>query len=273
MSKHAVVLAGDTRTWIYSVKTLSPFLEDADIYVSVWSESNYSHHVSKEKFSHHPLNEASVRQILAPFVPTSVCIEDHDSSRWARLGYNSNYLHRLRTGVDMVRRSGIEYRSVTLMRPDLFFGPPDNEFVQDLLYFASSSEKGQVVTVMSQHLLNDWLLAVHPDDMDKIIPTVEHYGPHKHEDWHTYHRNFVAENGMQIVDIQHVPVLILRPPTHEGITYEDAYRNTRLWNSHYIIHLINTQGIKAAIRAWGPSSVQHAVEDLITSGSWKEPPI
>lgn len=210
---------------------------------------------------------------MSPFTPVCVCVEDHDSGLWTRTGYNSNYLHRLRTGVDMVKRSGIEYRSVMLMRPDLIFGPSDNEYVQDLLYFARSVEKGQVVTVMSQSLLNDWLLAVRPDDMDNVVPTVEQYVPHKHEDWHTFHRNFVTERAMQIADIQHVPVLILRPPAYDGVTYDDAYRNTRLWNGHYIIHLINAQGIKAALRAWGPSSVKHAVEDLIESESWKESPV
>jgi len=271
--KHAVVIAGDTRTWAYSIGTVAPFLKEADIYVSVWTESRYSHHVSREKYSHPQVTENVVRSILEPFVPTSICIEDHNHSHWARSGYNSNYLHRLRTGVNMVKHSGVEYDSVMLMRPDLIFGPGDNEYLQDLLRFGRSPVKGQLVTVMSQSLLNDWLLAVHPDDMDKVIPTVEQYSPHKHEDWHTFHKNFVAGNGMSILDIEHVPVLILRPPVHDHVTYEDAYRNTRLWNGKYVVNVINTQGIEAALRAWGPPAVKHAIEDLIDSDTWRIPPV
>ncbi len=270
--KHAVVLAGDTRTWEHSVPTLAPFLQDADLYISVWSESRYAHHVSKTKYSHPTINEEEVHRILSPFVPAQVCIEEHDHVLWTRNGYNSNYLHRLRTGIEMVRQSGVEYDSVMLMRPDLFFGPEDNPYVRELKDKVRSVERGQVVTAMSGFMLNDWILAVRPEDMDKVVPTVEQYAPFRHEDWHTFHGKFVRENGMQIVDVEHVPLLILRPPAKEGITYEEAYHNTRIWNMHYIVYLINRDGINVALRAWGPAAVKSAIDDLVESDTWRKPP-
>lgn len=269
MKRHAVIIAGDTRTWKKSAWTLAPLLKDADVFVSVWKSSEYSHQVTRQKYWHHAITAWEVDKMFSRL--RGLHIEEYVPDRWAAIGYNANYLHRLRVGISLLRPSSENYESVTLIRPDLIFNVDDDNY-KVLVDKIREVTAGQVISVMSRNFLNDWLLAVVPDDLDKVVPTVDQYAPHRHEDWHTFHRTFVSENGMQVVDVPHVPVLINRPsksaPEGSG-TYNEAYRNACKWNNEYIYRLIEREGLSAAMRAWGTAGVINAVRDLADSDEWK----
>lgn len=268
MTKKAVVIAGDPRTWDHSIHTARELLADADVYVSVWRQSSYVHKVKpKTLYTHGPLHIDHVYGLLAEYNVKEVRVEDYDPRDWINRGYNANYLHRMRIGVEMVRRSGVKYDSVLFMRPDLFF---EQHGMQVLAPSVANVQPGEFVTMLSSELrvevhktLNDFLFAVAPEDMDKAIPTVEAFQHFKGMDWHTFLRWWVVEkNKLRVVNIEAPRVVLLRPPAVANMTFEQALLNSEKWDDIYVIHCISLEGVRIACVRWGKHAVLRAIKNL-----------
>jgi hypothetical protein len=266
--RRAVVIAGDTRTWEHSIHSAHELLDGADVYISVWSNSSYSHKVKPRLlYRHAPIYIDRVYALLAQYNVRGVRIENHDLSHWQPKGYNANYLHRLRVGIDLVRLSGIEYDSVFFMRPDVFY---EQHGMQTLVAAVANVQPGQFVTMLSgdqrvntHKTLNDWMFAVAPTDFDLAVPTVEEFQAHKHEDWHTFLRWWVVErSGLQVVNVDAPRVVILRPQARSGMSFDDALHNSEAWDDLYVLHCINLEGIRTACIRWGKHAVIRAVQNL-----------
>lgn len=268
MTKRAVVIAGETRTWERSIHTAQELLSGADVYISVWSGSRYWHKVKpKVVYEHGPIHIDRIYALLAPHSVKGIRIEGHDQIYWNSKGYNANYLHRLRVGADMVRVSGVQYDSVFFMRPDVFF---EQDHIGALKETISNVQAGQFVTMLTSEqrlnvhkTLNDWMFAVHPADIDRAIPTVEEFQSHKHDDWHTFLRWWVVErSGLQVVNVDQPRVVLLRPPARPGMTFAEALQNSERWDDMYVLHCINLEGIVSAVARWGKPAVIRAIQNL-----------
>jgi hypothetical protein len=264
--KHAVVIAGDGRMFEQAAHTYAHMLEGADVFVSMWKTSTYRHKSKPTfRFTNGPFTFESIERCLNR-IPSDLVIEEYNDREWGiHRGYNANYLHRLRAGVDMVRKHG-PYDTVFFMRPDLWL-----HSVGDLDKAARSVTKGSFITIWSDaysvhktHKLQDLLFGVHYDDMDRAVPTVSHYEPRRLTDWHTYFCKFVLDNELQIVNIADAHLVILRPwiddPTVPIDSWEKALQSNELWTHLNVIKMIDTSGLQHALKMWGPSPVLRAVQ-------------
>lgn len=268
MTNRAVVIAGDFRTWEHSIHSAHELLYGADVYVSIWSKSVYWHQVKPRiLYEHEEIHIDRVYALLAQYNVKGVILEDHDLKHWQKRGYNANYLHRLRTGVDMLRKSGVKYESVLFMRPDLFFDGPG---MSAFSLRASLVEPGEFVTMLSSHVrvhehktLNDFIFAVAPEDIDKAIPTVEAFQHFKNMDWHTFLCWWVVEkNKLKVINVEHPRIVVLRPPSREGMSFEDALKNSETWDDIYVLHCLQLEGIRSTIARWGKHAVLRAIQNL-----------
>lgn len=266
MKKHAVIIAGDFRTFEFAAPSAYPLFESADIYVSIWNSSNFKHRVDTSlSFNMAEMHEARVREILRPHKVVKVKMEEYNSIYWESLDLNSNFLHRLRQGVDMVKASGTEYDSVLCMRPDLFFGE-----ISQLVKAVRNVSPGQFITILSSYervnvqlTLNDTLFAVHSSDLDRAVPTVDYYAASP-DDWHHFLRKFVVEtNRLDVVDVHAHQSTILRPPAWAGMKYSEALFNSNAWDNVYIYKVIDDFSVNRAIKDWGDAATTRAVRALL----------
>lgn len=271
MNKRAVVIAGDYRTFESAVDSMRPLFHGADVFVSVWATSSFYHKINpKNVYGQSTITEDDVLRALDPIRPVRMTVEEYDPVFWRGQGYNANFLHRLRTGVTLVRKEALsrreKYDSVLFLRPDVFFG----QNIDRLLDPVMNLEVGDFVTVFSLpervrkfKTLNDILFAVHYDDLDRAVPTVQGFQPHKSEDWHTFYcRYVIEENGLTVKNVEEVQLVILRPPAVPGMKWEQAVNNSHTWDDPYVIRAVNVDGVKKACRDWGKHAVIRAIQNL-----------
>lgn len=258
----AVLIAGDHRTFNEGIGSAYEILRGADVYVSMWSESKFAHQCRPNKFYvKNNFNEQTIRTALNPHNVVDVVLEKHDTDLWLEKGYNSNFLHRMRCGVDMIKKSGKTYDSVIVLRPDFFFGN-----CAPLAQAVSTIRKNEFMTIwmpdyrIVNRNLNDTLFAVRGEDLDRAIPTVEQYQPFKEQDWHQFLFDFTVNAGFTISNVEGVHCAILRPPAKMGMTYEDALKNTEDWDNDYILHVFREFGFSAAIKNWSKPNVLRALK-------------
>lgn len=269
--KHAVVIAGDFRTFAYARLSAASLIHGADVYMSTWSESKFMHSVSRKVFDMGRFNADDARTWFQNFTDrVNIDVEPYDAAYWRRFGYNSNYLHRMRRAIDAIKTSGIEYDSVLFMRPDLMF---NEAYAQQLRERIRDVQPGQMLTFLSNlesRTLNDMLFALHGSDIDKVIPTVAAFQTHKHADWHSFLYQHVTSAGIHIKNVDDAEYfLVLRPPIESASVLEfgAARRNQDAWNDIYVLHSINVDGIKTAVRAWGKRAVIRAIENIVDGTS------
>ena len=267
MSRHAVVIAGDFRTFEHSIHSAADLLRDCDVYVSVWDRSKFMHTVTRKVHLMGRFNADVINTI--PCKSIALTTEEYDPTAWRHKGYNANYIDRLQAGADLIRESGMQYDTILFMRPDLFFNKNQTElfkcFVDELTPGTFLTNLSDVDRVEKLGTLNDMMFAVHGSDLDKVLPTVDGYQPHKHEDWHTFWCSFVKRQGFAIRNFEGFAELyvVLRPPVFADVmTFADAVRNSDAWNDQYILHAINMEGVRVAVRSWGKRAVIRAIENL-----------
>lgn len=255
--KIAVIISGEFRSFETCWPSMS-FLhnrDDVDFYFSTWNISKVVNeslnlHVEEE------ITEDKIKSIMQ--VPVTIDI----ASGFQECRYNSKMINRWLTGYEMVKKSGIEYSHLVVIRPDLFF-KVDSEFrinldqlACDRVLFAWYKEGAK---------LQDNFFAGPIHSIDKILDrlTVAEWNAAAETDWHVWWTDFVFSKIDTIFRLGgHAPFAFCRYPIKKDPSFEDIERAEILWRNTQMLDFMDVHGRELPVISWGEEIVSQVEKEV-----------
>ncbi len=190
MKKIAVLISGEYRKFDITRKTMT-FLDDpnVDIYVSTWDKTVYSN----PRINLYVEEDITTDRILKDlYLPATIRIDKYnllDSKK-----YNSKMIYKWKTGIQLIRDSGIKYDNILILRPDLFFNTYFSFNLSSIEPYTTDIGFAWA-TANDIRKLPDLLFTSSSYNIETLInsTSVHKWDSGSENDWHTWWYNHVIE--------------------------------------------------------------------------------
>jgi len=266
--KIAVLLSGEYRTFRHCRKTMS-FLDDprVDIYVSIWNTSTY-----KSPAINLDVTEWVDRsQVIRHLGKSAVDILIDSQNIIKEVKYNTKMIYRWKAGIEMIKKSGIHYDYIIILRPDLFFRHGINlDHVKN--YSDSLGVAWAIPTSLENKKLGDVLFLSSYHIMVGLFNQlkVESWTQDREYDWHKWWYNFCEKKVPLIKEAREFDhCTFYRYITRDSSSFDSVFRSHQDWRDLHIIYQLNEHGRDFLKGIW-PEDIIKSAEDKWNSGYFRK---
>jgi hypothetical protein len=250
--KIAILISGEYRTFGICRKTM-PFLDDprADIYVSTWNKTIYD----VPKIGMHVAEDVTEDLIKAHLNKDAV-IDIQPIGDFKEVRYSDKMIYHWKNGLELIKKSGIEYDYVMFLRPDLYFTGRNNFSFNYLEKYKDVLAAGWYFEP-NRPFLNDIILLSSYETMCKVFNslTIETWTTAANDDWHTWWFRYVSD----IVNVENVTELsscnFCRPWAKEYSTFDEISEIQQDWSDLRILALSDVAGKDIVNAKWPPGTM------------------
>lgn len=244
----AVLISGEYRTFGMCRKTMK-LLDDprVDIYFSTWSKTAYN----VPKVNLHRVEEVT-EEIIRRDLGKAAVIEIESKVPFVEMRYNSRMIHRWKRGMDLIRKSGIDYDYILIMRPDLYFGDhADNEFktIEHFKYVLGCGWYNNE----DAEFLNDVMLLSTAKKMFEMFDALSiwEWQTSPNDDWHTWWYSFASRFFPMVKPLEHIArCTFCRPWVKEGDLYLEVAQIQADWSDLIVLQFADRDGIETVSKYW-----------------------
>lgn len=270
MIKIAIIISGEYRTFDECRHTM-PFLDDLDndIYITTWSKSIEKSPLLKINRT----TDITVEKIEKDIGRNVIDIEIEDDFNWINeVPHQRKMIYRWYRGLELVKKSNINYDFILICRPDIFFN--NKRFREKLNIDAEkwSKEVFYCDSCLDPHEnvnLNDFILLASSNVMFNVITKeLEQtlYKDCKNTSWNLNIHNWWYNQVIKKYPIQPLPAVlseyILGRPRPNVLNWEIASTYYRVWLNTQIVEHIQQRGIETAENNWNRKLIDEALSEV-----------
>ena len=255
MRRTAIGLFGDYRTFDITAKTLSPLLtRDVDLFIDVWDKSHCENKMLGISYNAN-VSPTHVTEAITPYLngaTLSVTVGKFSDccGKFNELtSYTNNnlaYLQRFESVYKSIVGAGVEYDTVFVARPDLFYNTAfcDASRIREGVIYSS------MAPVHNKKTINDMLFAAKFNTFSAVFKEFTPKFGALASDWHKW----VYEFLMARADISDACVLsdsvIARPTVTNTDVYTDVVNKNNEWWYALILETFYKYGEEVTLRFW-----------------------